>query len=100
MDVTTPEEIHRNRARLVGILASLVALPILLFAFWIGGIFLSLMAGGTLGGYGAAAETPTAWWWPVAMIAMALTFVGIEVVIGVLVYRWWTRRAQRIAGDD
>jgi hypothetical protein len=80
---------RRNRwlARGAGLLASaLAAVPLgglLAYAL----IFIALAGGGTLGGYGAAAEAADAPWVPLASAAAAVVALAADVLIGVLVAR-------------
>jgi len=81
-----------SKARLWATLAAFLCAPLLVVIFVIGGAIISLHAGGTLGGYGAGPQEPTAAWWPYAIALWAMVFVVTDLFIAVAVYRWRLRK--------
>jgi hypothetical protein len=86
----------QGRAVAAGVLASVLsALPLGVVWVWLM-VVIGLGAGGTLGGYGAAAAEPSshALWVPVAVFLASLGLLAVDIWIGVSVTRRRQRRAQ------
>jgi hypothetical protein len=79
----------RNRwlARAAGLLSAVAAaIPLgVLLLFVLG--WMSLAGGGTLGGFGAAAQPADAAWVPMVSAAVVAVGVGVDILIGVAVAR-------------
>ena len=85
-----------NRSpRRLSIVASLVAFPLLLAMWTLASFVLSFYAGATFGGYGAAAQGPTAGWYTPVVIVLALLGLLADLATGRVVYHLRHRRPER-----
>jgi hypothetical protein len=87
--------ITSHSAKIWGFAAALLAAIPLGFAFVIGTMSLSLLNGGTLGGYGAAAKPGSGWKMDLSMALLFLLVTYVDVRIGHAVYVWQLRRNHR-----
>jgi hypothetical protein len=89
--VMVPEE-KRQRAVRHGWVVAVVMAPLFALFWFVGSFYFSLVAGGTLGGYGAAPIAGTAWWREPVLGLVALSAIVGDVYCGVLAYRGRLRK--------
>ncbi len=81
-----------SKALLFGLLAALVVAPFLFVAYFLVLAWIYFANGGDLGGYGAAPVKLDAWWWFLARVVGAVAAIVLDIYIGLIVYRRFTRR--------